>query len=281
MNQILVTEKLYVTPELKRKKRIYKINFIISIVVIVILISFYIHSEYARNKEQDISQDILAGIVEEEMNESERVAASEEENVWKIMIASVEQQQANSEQSIQTTEQNNNNSQLNTQNGNGQTSVSTTTTISANKKKKTKYITASNGKRYPSVGRIEIPKIGVNYAILAQASGDKLVDWLKISPVMFWGVYPNEIGNCSIAGHNYRNNRFFSKVPTLNIGDRIRITDAEGKKINYTVFDKYEVKPSNTECIEDVPGKENKRIVTLITCTNDSKKRVIVQAEAN
>ena len=279
MNQILVTEKLYVTPELKRKKKIYKINFIISVVVIVILISFYIHSEYARNKEQDISQDILEGIVEEEMNESERMAASEEENVWKIMIASVEQQQANSEQSIQTTDQSTYDSQAGIQNNNGQTSVSTTTTTS--KKKKTKYITASNGKRYPSVGRIEIPKIGVNYAILAQASGDKLVDWLKISPVMFWGVYPNEIGNCSIAGHNYRNKRFFSKVPTLEIGDRIRITDAEGKKINYTVFDKYEVKPSNTECIEDVPGKENKRIVTIITCTNDSKKRVIVQAEAN
>ena len=276
MNQILVTEKLYVTPELKRKKRIYKINFIISIVVIVILISFYIHSEYARNKEQDISQDILAGIVEEEMNEAERMAASEEENVWKIMIASVEQQQVGSEQSVQTTDQTINN----VQNTNEQTNIKTTT-ASKNKKKKTKYITASNGKRYPSVGRIEIPKIGVNYAILAQASGDKLVDWLKISPVMFWGVYPNEIGNCSIAGHNYRNNRFFSKVPTLSIGDRIRITDAEGKKINYTVFDKYEVKPSNTECIEDVPGKENKRIVTIITCTNNSKKRVIVQAEAN
>ena len=144
MNQILVTEKLYVTPELKRKKRIYKINFIISIVVIVILISFYIHSEYARNKEQDISQDILEGIVEEEMNESERMAANEEENVWKIMIASVEQQQVGSEQSIQTIEQTTNN---------GQTSANTTTTVT-NKKKKTKYITASNGKRYPSVGRI-------------------------------------------------------------------------------------------------------------------------------
>ena len=34
MNQILVTEKLYVTPELKRKKRIYKINFIINILLI-------------------------------------------------------------------------------------------------------------------------------------------------------------------------------------------------------------------------------------------------------
>lgn len=264
MNQILVTEKLYVTPELKRKKKIYKINFIASIIIIVLLCSFYAHSEYARNKEQDISHDILEGIVEEEMNEAERMAASEEENVWKVMIASVEQQ------SNEGVTQNN---QTNTQQENNAQNTS--------KKKKTKYITASNGKRYPSVGKIEIPSIGVSYAILAQASGDKLVDWLKISPVMFWGVYPNQIGNCSIAGHNYRNNRFFSKVPKLEIGDRIRITDASGKKINYTVFDKYEVKPTNTECINDVPGKENKRVVTLITCTNDSKKRVIVQAEAN
>ena len=27
MNQILVTEKLYITPELKRKKKMYKIRF--------------------------------------------------------------------------------------------------------------------------------------------------------------------------------------------------------------------------------------------------------------
>ena len=287
MNQILVTEKLYVTPELRRKKRMYKINFIISIIVIGILSGIYVHTEVERNQEQDISQDILEGIVEEEMNEAERVAASEEENVWKIMIASVEQQAGMQ----QTTQPGNSNTQGNNQNNNIMNSNNNSytqsnqgsTQVSAikNKKKKTKYITASNGKRYPSVGRIEIPKINVNYAILAQASGDKLVNWLKISPVMFWGVYPNEIGNCSIAGHNYRNKRFFSKVPTLTVGDRIRITDAEGKKINYTVFRKYEVKPSDTECVNDVPGKENKRIVTLITCTNDSKKRVIVQAEAN
>ena len=278
MNQILVTEKLYVTPELRRKKRIYKINFILSIIVIGVLCGIYVHNEVERNQEQDISQDILEGIVEEEMNEAERIAANEEEGVWKIMIASVEQQ-ANMQQTAQAINQN---SQANTQSASnlqnqGSTQVSTT----ANKKKRTKYITASNGKRYPSVGRIEIPKINVNYAILAQASGDKLVDWLKVSPCMFWGVYPNEIGNCSIAGHNYRNKRFFSKVPTLKIGDRIRITDAEGKKINYTVFNKYEVDPNDTSCVEEIPGKENKRVVTIITCTNDSKKRVIVQAEAN
>ena len=275
MNQILVTEKLYITPELKRKKKLYKINFILSIIVIVILFSFYIHSEYARNKEQDISQDILEGLVEEEMNETEKAASREEENVWKIMIASVAEQQAGVQQTTQGVNQNTQNSSVTTNQSNTQNNASTT------KKKKTKYITASNGKRYPSVGRIEIPKIGVNYAILAQTSGDTLVSWLKISPCMFWGVYPNEIGNCSIAGHNYRNKRFFSKVPTLKIGDRIRITDVEGNKVNYTVFDKYEVDPSNTDCVNDVPGKENKRVVTIITCTNDSKKRVIVQAVAN
>ena len=31
MNQILVTKKLYITPELKRKKKIYKFDFIISV----------------------------------------------------------------------------------------------------------------------------------------------------------------------------------------------------------------------------------------------------------
>ena len=286
MNQILVTEKLYVTPELRRKKQIYRINFIISIIVIVVLCAVYIHSEVERNQEQDISHDILEGIVEEEMNESERIAASEEEDVWKIMIASVEEQQANIGQTTQAVQPETQNKGQNSGQSNNQNSVtnqnsSQGTTLTTTKKKKTKYITASNGKRYPSVGRIEIPKIGVNYAILAQASGDTLVQWLKISPCMFWGVYPNEVGNFSIAGHNYRNNRFFSKVPTLKIGDRIKITDVEGNKVNYTVFAKYEVKPNNTDCVNSVPGKENKRIVTLITCTNDSKKRVIVQAEAN
>ncbi len=287
MNQILVTEKIYVTPELKRKKKIYKINFILSVVAIVILCSFYAHSEYARNKDEDISQDILEGIVEEEMNEAERVAASEEESVWKIMISEINQQNEsnknNSQQGMQNKKQNNSQSNIDNDSQSNYDSNNNSKSSSKNdsSKKKTKYITASNGKRYPSVGRIEIPKIGVNYAILAQTSGDTLVDWLKVSPVMFWGVYPNEIGNLSIAGHNYRNKRFFSKVPTLKIGDRIKITDASGKKVNYTVFDKYEVSPKNTDCINDVPGKENKRVVTLITCTNDSKKRVIVQAEAN
>lgn len=254
MNQILVTEKLYVTPELRRKKKMYKINFILSIIVIVILVSFYAHSEYARNKEQEISEDILSEMIqsEEEITEEEREIARQDEGVWKIMVKSAQskEQQENS----------------NTKNS------------KASKKKRVKYITATNGKRYPSIGTIKIPKIDVNLPILDQSS-EKLVEWLKISPCKFWGADPNEIGNFSVAGHNYRNNRFFSKVPTLTIGDKIKITNVSGKTYTYAIYDKYTVKPEETDCINPRPGKENKRVVTIITCTNDSKKRVIVHAE--
>ena len=248
MNQILVTEKLYVTPELKRKKVIYKVNFIISIVVIIILCSFYVHSEYARNREQELSQDILAGMIEDE-----EITNEDDDGVWKIIISSAEQSQQskNSQNPVINSKKNN------------------------NQKKNATYVTASNGKRYPSIGRIQIPKINVDYAILSETS----VEWLKISPCKFWGPDLNEVGNVSIAGHNYRNKRFFSKVPTLSVGEKIKITDLNNRTITYKIFDKYSVEPEDTSCIDPIDGKEDKRVITLITCTNHSKKRVIVQAE--
>ena len=81
-----------------------------------------------------------------------------------------------------------------------------------------------------------------------------------------------------IAGHNYRNKRFFSKVPTLKVGDIIEITDLTKKTQKYAVYDKYTVDPTDTSCTSQITN--GKKIVTLITCTDDSKQRVIVQAEA-
>ena len=45
MNQILVTEKIYVTPELKRKKKIYKLMFIISLFCMICLSTIYIYMQ--------------------------------------------------------------------------------------------------------------------------------------------------------------------------------------------------------------------------------------------
>ena len=269
MNQILITEKLYVTPELKRKKKLYKFNFILSLVIILILISFYIHSEYARNKEDEVSQDLLLSMMEQEEQISQtEVVAEEDEKIWKIMIASIEEPQA--EQGIEEeTEQQElqQEQQQIEQEDNGSTRVTT------QKKNTVDYVT-EDGEVYQSIGRIQIPSINVDYVILSETS----VDWLKISPCRFYGPEtPNEVGNLCIAGHNYRNKRFFSKVPTLKNGDKIKITDLNKRTVTYVVTDKYEVDPKDTSCLNQ--ETDGKRVITLITCTNDSKKRVIIKAE--
>lgn len=236
MNQILITQKLYITPELKRKKRMYKINFIISVILIVILFSFYAYAEYDRNKNADISQDILAEM-------SDNTVISNKSDVWIVAL-------------------------------DGEDDSKSTETVISNSKSSTNTYTASDGKKYEMVGSVKIPTINVDYPILSETS-DSL---LKVSVCKFWGSNPNQVGNLCIAGHNYRNKRFFSKVPTLTVGDIIEITDLNKKTVKYSVYDKYTVDPEDTSCTSQITN--GKRIVTLITCTNDSKQRVIVQAEA-
>ena len=75
------------------------------------------------------------------------------------------------------------------------------------------------------IGIIEIPDINVNYPFFYNTT-DEL---LKISPCRFYGPLPNSIGNLCIAGHNYNNNKFFSKLNLLNTNSRIRIYDLSRK----------------------------------------------------
>ena len=50
MNQILISSKVYVTKELKRKQRIYQTIFLISILVIVSLLVYYFIAEKQKKK---------------------------------------------------------------------------------------------------------------------------------------------------------------------------------------------------------------------------------------
>ena len=251
MNQILVTEKLYITPELKKKKKMYKFNFIISIILIVVLFSFYAYAEYDRNKTADISQEILLGT-----SEADNTTMKNDSDVWIVALdGNDDTVEENPQEEIEST---------------SIPSTPKNTTFSSTKS----TYTASNGKTYEIVGKVKIPSINVDYSILSETS-DAL---LKVSVCKFWGSNPNEIGNLCIAGHNYRNKRFFSKVPTLKVGDIIEITDLNNNTLKYSVYDKYTVDPTDTSCTSQITN--GKKIVTLITCTDDSKQRVIVQAEA-
>lgn len=123
------------------------------------------------------------------------------------------------------------------------------------------------------IGLLKIDKIDLNYPILSE-SNDEL---LKISICRFTGPMPNEVGNLCIAGHNYIDNRFFSRLNELNIGDKIEVYDFYGNKKDYTIFKTYEVEENDLSCTNQNVGNNN--ILTLLTCNNlDNAKRLVVQA---
>ena len=59
MNQILISEKIYLTPELKRKKKVFRFEFILSVFLLCILTSYAIYAEYDRNKNEAVSKELL------------------------------------------------------------------------------------------------------------------------------------------------------------------------------------------------------------------------------
>lgn len=241
MNQILVSQKLYVTPDMKRKKKVFKFEFFLSVFLLCALSSYAIYAEYDRNKSEEVSKEILQEIsfreptklVDEEVIVVRLNAIPEEENVATTEVVQIEQQ------------------------------------VNVEEEQK---LTASDGTSYYTIGVINIPSINVNYPILSTYT-DEL---LKIAPCKFHGPNPNEVGNLCIAGHNYRNSKFFSKVPNLQLGDTIEITDLSGRMLTYTVYDKFIVNPDELACTSQLTN--GKKEITLITCTNDNKQRHIIKA---
>ena len=86
MNQILVTEKLYITPEIKRKKRMYKIRFFLSVFLICILFSYYIYAENDRNKSEEVAHAILSQIENTNNISDEQVNIKEETNFVDVEV---------------------------------------------------------------------------------------------------------------------------------------------------------------------------------------------------
>lgn len=121
-------------------------------------------------------------------------------------------------------------------------------------------------------GIIEIPKLNLYYPIFSDLSEDLL----KIAPCKFYGTTPNKHGNICIAGHNYHNSAFFSKLSSLVKNDEIYIYDNNENKYIYYVYNIYEVTASDLSPIFNYD--ENKNILTLFTCDNLGSNRIIVKA---
>jgi len=127
-------------------------------------------------------------------------------------------------------------------------------------------------KGYKVSAKLEIPKIKLETYVLEEFSNDSL----NVSVTKFWGPNPNEVGNLCIAGHNFQRKNMFRNLKKLEVGDTFYISDNKIGKLEYEVYELYRVTPDDISCLSQ--ETEGKREVTLITCTNDSKKRIIVKA---
>lgn len=123
------------------------------------------------------------------------------------------------------------------------------------------------------IGIIKIDKINLNYAILSISNNDLL----DISVCRFAGPMPNEVGNLCIAGHNYVDYKFFSRLNELSLGDKIQIYDLAGNYVTYEIYNIYESRADDTSCT--FQDTNNLKLVTLVTCNNVNGKRLVLHAK--
>ena len=241
MNQILVTEKLYITPELRRKKKMYKIQFFLSVLLVCLLFSYYIYADYDRNKSEEVSKEILQGI-----QKTENVEPKVDNTIKEydgIIVVAIDDEPTNTPQ------------------------VQVQQTLSQ------EYV-AEDGTVYNVDATLNIPSLDINYPVLSDWSEELL----KISLNKYWGPEPNEVGNYCIVGHNYRSGKMFGQLPAISNGDIIELTDTKyGRTVKYEVYDRYQIDPTDTACTSQLTG--GKKEITLITCKEYGTQRLVVKAK--
>ena len=242
MNQILVTEKLYITPELRRKRKIYKMGFFLSVFLVTLLFSFYIYAEYDRSRSEEVSQEILSEIKINKKTDKNKVDNTTKKTKDNVIVVALDD---------------------NTENENVQIKQTQASTVE---------YTTSNGTSYKIEAVVSIPSLDINYPVISDTSEELL----KISVNKYWGPAPNQVGNYCIVGHNYKSKKMFGRLEEISNDDIIEITDVNDNTVKYAVYDRYVVEPDDVDCTSQLTN--GKKEVTLITCTNYGKQRLVVKA---
>ena len=252
MNQILVTEKLYITPELKRKKKMYKIKFCISIFLICLLFSYYIYAESVKTESEAVSKQILADIEDKKNNLlNNNVVDDTTKNVVNdVIVVTLSQKEAEEvEDEI----------------------ISQPIIEEVQEEPETTTYTTESGEEYTTDAILTIPCIDITYPVLSETSEELL----KISLNKYWGNGPNEIGNYCIVGHNYASGKLFGKLSQMEIGDIAILEDMSGRKITYEAYDKFTVDPTDVSCTSQLTN--GRKEITLITCKEYGTKRLVIK----
>lgn len=127
-------------------------------------------------------------------------------------------------------------------------------------------------KGYDVIGVIKIPKIELQYPIISENSKEAM----DVSITKFFGNGVNEVGNLTLAGHNNYDNTMFGKLNELKIYDIIQLTDINKNTKEYKIYKIFKTTPNDSSVVST--EEFGTREVTLITCSNGNKERLIVKA---
>lgn len=119
-----------------------------------------------------------------------------------------------------------------------------------------------DGREY--IGTLEIPALELSLPVLSQWSYPNL----KLGPCRYTGsAYQDDL---IIAAHNYT--AHFARLNSLNIGDEVRFTDADGNIFCYTVS---YLEQLHGSAVEEMQAGD--WALSLFTCTVGGQYRVVVR----
>lgn len=128
----------------------------------------------------------------------------------------------------------------------------------------------NNNKKNDVIGILEIDSIGVKAPIVL---GEENLDYVvaKYRSSSDFG----ELGNVILAAHNNMRGSIFRNLHKLKIGATVKII-SDNKELEYKITNRYIVEPNDTSKIN---FSNDKKEITLITCINHAKQRLILTGE--
>lgn len=127
-----------------------------------------------------------------------------------------------------------------------------------------------------AIGVISIPAIKLQYLVYEGTS-----DYILSKGIGHYetsGMFGEE-GNCVLAGHTGSyDGVFFDRLPDLQSGNQIIITDVIKKTYTYSVEICYKTSPDD-ESIAGKPSEQDEKWLTLVTCADGGQNRYVCRCK--
>ncbi len=125
------------------------------------------------------------------------------------------------------------------------------------------------------IGRIIVPKMGVDSPIVQMANADDKANLKRGPGHIMQTALCGQPGNCVIAGHRTTYSKPFYKLDEMGAGDEIILVDLSGNRYRYLVNQVLVVPPTAVQVMDPTPEPS----VTLIAChpLHSARSRLIVK----